>query len=798
MLACVARRWSTYLFVALGLTGLTPLSCAQQARPQTPLTWYVPETARLPVEPHRTLVGYSSWAELADKLATDPQQPYHLTLLPRQQSTADWRVLRTIRPATSLTVQLNDSTSADSLMPILAQWPTLRTLRISGETRPHSMTVVTDPKTGASTIKSTRTDWPLPRAGWDKLLAMNDVTLGDGLRLDSGVRALQALPGLETLTLEAFVSEQTALVPSLSRLRQLRHLTIRWTAGLIDYDALLSELTNLETLTIHAFDLAKLNAGLRHLSRLKTLDVSCTWKEASMATLRLGHLPQLQTLCLRSGPIQPSKPVALDSTLLGLTTLRHLVLEHVPIASFPPSLLANRQLTTLSIHDAQLTTLPDQMDQLAELTELSLDRNPLRHVPPSICRLSGLHQLGLSHCELETLPQTIGQLRSLTHLSLSTNQLTAVPASIGQLAQLRQLNLTMNQLTTLPASVGQLPQLETLVVVWNQLTELPGGFARLLHLYAADNQLTDLPLAPSSWRRLRSLTLNSNPIRYLPDAIGQLDSLETLTLGDNQLTELPASLGNLRRLRELTIGPNQLRELPATIGNLTALTAVSITSNPIETLPPSVGAWRQLRVAKLDLPKLRQVPEQIGQWHNVEDLTIESDNLLVLPNELTDCRSLTTLLVGGGRLMGLPERIGQLARLTELILRGRVDSTSGRAVGAMVALPGSLADCQALTDLTVQHQPQLDGTEALQLTTRLPLLNRLILQDCGLTDLGHVAWADLRATYLNLSQNRLSELPAALLRMPRLREVDFSSNNLPAHLNRAFRGMVQLVEAIRQ
>lgn len=802
MPACVARRWPSYL-MALWLIGSIPLTYAQQARNPAPLTWYVPEPARGSVEPHRTLVRYTSWDDLAQKLANGPQEPYHLTLTLRQTTAADWRLLRTVRPATSLTVQLDDSTSADSLMPILAQWPVLRTVRMSGVGRPFSMTVVTDPKTGASTIKSTRPDWPLPRTGWDKLVAVREVVLGDGLRMDNNLSALQAMPSLETLSIEGFMAARSSTLPGLASLRQLRHLTVRWTGGVVDYDELLRGLAALETLTVFTSDLDKLTAGLRHVNRLKTLDVDGPRNATKLGTLRLGHLHQLETLRLRSGPAQNPVPVDLDSTLRGLTSLREVLLEHVPITTFPPALLANRQLLTLSIHDAGLTTLPGQLDQLTNLRELSLDRNPLRQVPPSICRLPDLQRLSMSHCELETVPEAIGQLTNLTHLFLSTNQLTALPTAIGQLTELRQLNLTLNQLTTLPPSLGQLPRLETLVVVWNQLTELPGGFPNLKYLYAASNQLTGLPLAPvsatlSTFRRLRGLTLNDNPIRQLPETVGQLDSLETLTLGDNELTYLPASLGNLRHLRELTIGPNQLRELPATVGQLTALTAVSLTNNPIETLPPSIAAWQQLRMARFELPRLRSLPELVGQWQRMEDLTVESDELLVLPNELTACASLTSLLVGGKRLMGLPERIGQLTHLAELIVRGRIDSLSGQAVGAMVALPASLANCKNLTDLTVQHQPQLDGTEALHVAIRLPRLNRLTLQNCGLTELGYVAWPDLQATYLNLSQNRLSELPPALLRMPRLREVDFSSNNLPAHLNRAFRGMGQLVEAVRQ
>ncbi|CCH01477.1 Protein LAP2 Erbb2-interacting protein [Fibrella aestuarina BUZ 2] len=788
--------WLTYLICLLFLSGARPVA-AQSIDAKAPLLWYVPQpTGQPPREDGPGLITYTSWADLAQKVAQRPDQPFHLHLTVRQPALTDWQVLRQLPSPTKLVVELIDSTLNERLLPIMAGWASLQSLNVGAEYRPRSYTMVPDGKGGQKTISETTFLPTLPQTGWDRLTSVRELTLSTNLNVRQALSQLSRLPALESLTL--YLWDTSAELPTAADwalLPQLRELTVNGFDTRPDWLIGLGRLTNLRKLTFSSGQLADMNALFTSLQRLETLDLDYVGPADRLPRLRLAALPALQSLHLsRYG--KEEKAVDLDSTLAGVTTLRHLTLDGIRLAALPRSLLANPQLVTLSLVDCELTALPESLDNLTRLEELHLDRNPLQTLPALVGRLTRLRQLSLDRCELTELPATLGQLGQLTYLTATQNHLTRLPESLGQLRQLRDLNVSMNDLTDLPGSLRQLPALERLAAFTNQLTRFPVELAQVRHLYLSDNQLTNVPDAVGELRRLRSLTLAGNPLTSLPETIGQLDSLEMLTLGDNQLTALPQRIGQLSRLSWLELGNNRLRELPESIGSLTSLTAVVIGNNPLEILPASVGGWQRLRTASLQLPYLRRLPDQIGNWQQLEDLTIESDQLVLLPDALTDCRSLTVLTLSGNKLIGLPERMGKLTRLRQLVVSARSDSTTGSGLGRLTNLPADLVNCPALTDLTVQQQQAFDGGDALRLSAALPRLQTLSFINCGITDLSGIVWSKLSLVNLNLMQNRLSQLPNSLLDMPNLTQINLADNNLPPQLNRFFRPKSELAKAL--
>jgi Leucine-rich repeat (LRR) protein len=172
--------------------------------------------------------------------------------------------------------------------------------------------------------------------------------------------------------------------------------------------------------------------------------------------------------------------------------------------------------------------------------------------------------------------------------------------------------------------------------------------------------------------------------------------------------------------------------------------------------------------------------------------------MLALPAALADCQQLAYLAVVGRRLIGLPESLGKLTHLSSLLMDGRADSLTGQGRGQVLALPASLANCRELTSLSMLNQQQFDGAECLQLAARLPYLKHLVLINCGISGLDGIPWKSLSATTLNLSQNRISQLPAALLDMPNLEQANFSDTNLPGHLSRFFLHRTSLIDALKK
>lgn len=782
-----------------------------QPRAESGMTWYVPKAAfhRGGVETSQ-MVEYSSLADLAEKLSSREGKPYHLTVRLEKTTAEDWQTLQRIASPTSLAVELADSVMSDALMPIMANWHRLerleiRSLFMAGQYAKRGPTIAYSGKREAViTFKPVLTQ--LPRVGWEKLTSVKQVSLDDELDLQQAITVLQALPALETLRIQQFSFANKQNIAALAGLNRLKKLTLLGGADLPP--AIFKGLTNLISLTVFNPVVDQLNQGLLYLTNLQELEIDCF----PVSALRLGALATLRTLRIqqipnRSALVANDPKVAaaakramrsLDSTLTGLTTLQHVALEGMKLESFPASLLANKGLRSLSMPDADLTSLPDDLDKLGALEELLLDNNPLGQLPESVCRLPRLRRLSLSRCELTALPATIGQLTSLTSLAVNTNQLSSLPPSVGQLKQLRQLNVAMNQLTALPVELGTLPKLETIAAFWNKIARFPVGLTQVRELYLTDNQLTEPTVSLGKMKRLRSLLLDNNPLTTLPESIGQLDSLETLVLGNNQLTSLPKTIGSLHRLSRFTLGMNQIRELPETIGGLTSLTSVAVTDNPVARLPASIGNWLGVASVTIRLPLLESLPEQIGRWQALENLIVESDRMLALPANLTDCQQLTYLAVVGKRLIGLPESLGKLTHLTSLLMDGRADSLTGQGRGQVLALPASLANCKELTSLSILNQQQFDGVEGLQLAAKLPYLRHLVFINCGITGLDGVPWKSLAAATLNLSQNRISQLPPALLEMPNLEQANLTETNLPAQLNQFFLRRTQLAEAVKK
>ncbi len=136
-------------------------------------------------------------------------------------------------------------------------------------------------------------------------------------------------------------------------------------------------------------------------------------------------------------------------------------------------------ITSLFLHNLNLSFLPTSIGQLKQLTMLSLDDNELESLPFSIGQLKQLTMLFLHNNKLRSLPFSIGQLKQLTMLSLNNNKLRSLPFSIGRLPNLKELFLDDNELESLPWSIGLLPHLKILSLNNNKLRSRPNFFKEL-------------------------------------------------------------------------------------------------------------------------------------------------------------------------------------------------------------------------------------------------------------------------------------------------------------------------------
>ena len=261
-------------------------------------------------------------------------------------------------------------------------------------------------------------------------------------------------------------------------------------------------------------------------------------------------------------------------------------------------------------------------------------------------------------------------------------------------------------------------------------------------LNAADNELLELPeeIFPTSTSpRKANFELDAEQ----PTAI--FAALETMDLHGNQLKSLPLSLGRLPQLVSLNMSRNLL-----------GLDCFDIISR--------ILTVRELRLAENSLKGA--VPDCIAQMENLEILDLHGNSITELSSALGRLSKLKQVNVSSNQLKTLPmEAIFDLP-IVEL------NASRNRLTGTL--LPSNIPQVPFLQDLDV-------STNALQLLSEIkvdfPALKSLKIANNRVATLPDVSsWQSL--TYLNVEENKISEIPLGFTSLKNLMHADFGNNSL--------------------
>jgi Leucine-rich repeat (LRR) protein len=409
----------------------------------------------------------------------------------------------------------------------------------------------------------------------------------------------------------------------------------------------------------------------------------------------IGDLTQLTELDISKNRPFHNEFNALPNTICNLKNLKTLRIKNASLTTLPPDIYKLEMLEELDLQKNKFTVVPEGIFELKKLRVLNLGFNNIREIPDTFKNLINLTSLNLNWLELKTFPISICNLEALETLYLTNNLFTEIPADISKLKNLKKLDLKENKLAEFPKSVCDLEELKDLILNGNKLTNVPSDISKLRHLKKLDlssNKFAEFPESICDLKRLKSLILNGNNLTNVPSEISKLMHLKKLDLSSNGFAELPESICNLTKLTVLILDRNSFTSLPDTIGNLIELNKLNLGMNELTGLPSSFGNLSKLEKLFLDGNELQTLPESFVKLIKLKVLHLHRNTLTTLPHELKNFIYLKELSLEQNKLTTLPDEIGDLSNLKRL----HTESNE------LTELPNSVGNLKALKDLRLE------------------------------------------------------------------------------------------------
>lgn len=437
-------------------------------------------------------------------------------------------------------------------------------------------------------------------------------------------------------------------------------------------------------------------------------------------------------------------------------------------------------LETMDLHGNRIRALPVGLRQLKNLTVLNLAKN-------SLCS--------------DILP-TLNEISALRELRMADNAIKGeIGAQLQNLQMLEILDLKNCGLTAVTSQIECLGALQTLDVAGNLLESLPfDAFAKisLKYLDASHNRLRGTLLcAPvSSLTSLKTLDISCNALSFLTDAGFPMPMLQTLLAAENRLEELP-NLSESSGLITLSASGNKISIIPDSLASLCKLRNVDLSCNDLKKIDERLGLLDDLTVLRVANNPLR---ERKFLTMNTEDLKselrarIESVHDALSGEVEVDIQSAAA--GWGFKPFGTVERLPP--RIDNITIEDMDNLKSISPIKSLilrqndfVQLPASL--CSIATTLTSLDlsENKLVGKSSLTGALSLPKLRYLNLSKNCISVLDpfteHLDAESLQE--LDISRNRLTELPALKESFPSLTTIMAADNKIARLPLKSVRGL---------
>lgn len=468
-----------------------------------------------------------------------------------------------------------------------------------------------------------------------------------------------------------------------------------------------------------------------------------------------GHLLQLNQ------PIYGELP-ALDTRLGHITTLEfqgYLTTRGTPgfLAHFPG-------LRRLAISDITLSTLPGEISALTHLNALALRGCALNLTTPTraaLANLTELHTLDLSNNPLVLAPN-FENMANLRTLNLSHCSISVFPTGLLNRPRLANANLSHNNLRRLPEALYSLPAsaAKAYDLSGNPLTR--ATLERIKTYCQSTGEHFGVQANPEEVRLVQALYPTYNApeanqfIFRLPGGLDDSMAILVRLKADYErlqadLQEWVVDVPERYPFTDLPMDEQARVQQQLIRGEVSGLleqgwrreTGLDLSHDPLT----------QSHQMALASPLLGDLPKLNVDFKHISKLDLRAQETTSIPDGFLErFPNLESLLIHRYALQDIPAGVFKLPKLTTLSLT----QCNLRLTADSVA---ALSDLHTLEYLDLSDNPLALTPDV----SKMSSLETLMMENAGLTEVPHGVFNLTSLTQLNLSDNRITELPTDLL-----------------------------------
>ena len=422
------------------------------------------------------------------------------------------------------------------------------------------------------------------------------------------------------------------------------------------------------------------------------------------------------------------------------------------------------ELTKLNLASNEISSISEELVNYPSLVTLDFHDNKLAFLPDAFSKLEHLKKIDLSYNFLEAMP-CLNSAKSIIVLLLQHNKITELLLYDNPMSHCELLDLSHNALTQLTSQINNMISLRSLNLSSNMLSTFPmlSNLRHLSMLNLNNNKLKSLPECFCNFPSLKQLYARNNALRSLPN-LQSCDQLLELYLGNNSLTIIPENLSKSITILELR--DNKINDVPQSITSFTKLERFDIANNNVSKLPPVMGNMLSIKVIALDGNPLRTIRRDIIN-RGTQAVLKHLKSRIVLSND--DLKNVQ-------KAAALPQssQLVEHKKKHELLSMGKLTLTKESVAEVEKRL--FEASEISLFDISVTHCSLMVLPESLLLQkNNLKVLN---VSSNKLTNLPSSIGTLIFLTHADFSNNILSDLPMQFQNLVLLREVNLSNNKL--------------------